>query len=93
MKPVPKPTISTILAGIQAAARQQKTNPYQISKASGIPLTTVHRLLGLKINIPLRNVEMLAKALGLTITIVTTGKGIVSAATGRKHGKRKAKAA
>jgi hypothetical protein len=93
MKPVPKPTVSVILAGIQAAARKQKTNPYQISKASGMPLTTVQRLLTLKINAPLRNVEMLAKVLGLTIAVAATGKGVVPAGTGRKHGKRKAKAA
>ena len=69
MRPVSKPTSSTILAGIQQAMREQKTNPYQIAKASGMPLTTVQRLLEKRINVPLRNVEMLAKALGLTIVL------------------------
>ena len=31
MRPVSKPTSSTILAGIQKAMREQKTNPYQIA--------------------------------------------------------------
>lgn len=69
MRPVSKPTSSTILAGIQKAMREQKTNPYQIAKASGMPLTTVQRLLEKRINVPLRNVEMLARALGLTIVL------------------------
>jgi|HubBroStandDraft_2_1064218.scaffolds.fasta_scaffold140862_4 hypothetical protein len=93
MKPVSKPTTSTILAAIQKAAKDQKTNPYQIAKCSGLPLTTVQRLLTIKINGPLRNVEMLGNALGLEIVVRSTGKSIVMPSTGRGHGKRKKKAA
>ena len=90
MKPITKPTSSAILSEIQGAARKLKTNPYQVAKASGLPLTTVQRLLTIKLNVPLRNVEMLAKALGLMIRLVPNGKSIVLPGTGRKHGKKKA---
>src|SRR5271156_5685281 len=88
MKTVSKPTASIILAGIQKAMREQKTNPYQIAKASGMPLTTVQRLLEKKINVPLRNAEMLAKALGITICLMSSKvfPGKVSPGTGRGHG-------
>ncbi len=39
------------------AARKQKTNPYQIAKASGMSLTTVQRLLSIPANLPLLNIE------------------------------------
>lgn len=93
MKPIPKPTSSVILAGIQKGAKELKTNPYQVAKASGLPLTTVQRLLTVKLNVPLRNVEMLAKALGLTIGIVPAGKSVVLPSTGRGHGKKAKKKA
>jgi hypothetical protein len=83
-------TTSILLTAIRTAVKKQKTNPYQLAKASGIPLTTVQRLLTIKLNVPLRNVEMLAKALGLMIRLVPNGKSIVLPGTGRKHGKKKA---
>jgi hypothetical protein len=86
MKNVSKPTSSIILAGIQKAMREQKTNPYQIAKASGMPLTTVQRLLEKRINVPLRNVEMLAKALGVTILVAFESKPKAKPGTGRGHG-------
>ena len=87
--PIPMPKTSRILAALQDAARRQRTNPYQIAKSSGLPLTTVQRLLTIKLNVPLRNVEMLMEALGLEIQIVSSGKSVVRPGTGRGHGQRR----
>jgi hypothetical protein len=61
---------SQILAALQNAARDQDLNPYRIAKMSGMPLTTVQRLLTISYTVPLRNVELLIDALGLDIQVV-----------------------
>jgi len=78
---------SRILSAIQDAVRSIGTNPYQIAKSSGMPLTTVQRLLGIKSNVPLRNAELLTDVLGVRFEIVANGKAKVKLATGRKHGR------
>jgi hypothetical protein len=83
--PIKKPTNSRILTALQEAAKKQKTNPYQIAKASGMPLTTVQRLLNKKINTPLRNVEMLLAALGTDYRIVADRRPIARPGTGRRR--------
>ena len=87
--PIQMPKTSRILAALQDAARRQRTNPYQIAKSSGLPLTTVQRLLTIKLNVPLRNVEMLMEALGLDVQIIASGKSVVRPGTGRGHGQRR----
>jgi hypothetical protein len=84
-----RPKSSVILTSIQEAVKNQGTNPYQIAKSSGLPLTTVQRLLSIKLNVPLRNAEMLLTVLGLEIEVVSSGKSKVPAATGRKDGKKR----
>jgi hypothetical protein len=64
------PKSSRLLSILRDSARQQGLNPYRIAKSSGLPLTTVQRLLTIKLNVPLRNVEMLMTALGLNLHIV-----------------------
>ena len=68
--PIPPPQSSLILSALRQAVRDQGTNPYRIAKSSGMPLTTVQRLLTVTINVPLRNVETLMKALGLDLLLV-----------------------
>jgi hypothetical protein len=63
------PKSSRLLSVLRDSARQQGLNPYRIAKSSGLPLTTVQRLLTIKLNVPLRNVEMLMEALGLNLQI------------------------
>ncbi len=63
------PKTSRLLSVLRDSARQQGLNPYRIAKSSGLPLTTVQRLLTIKLNVPLRNVEMLMEALGLNLQI------------------------
>jgi len=87
---ISKPKSSHILSSIQDAVHSMGTNPYQIAKSSGMSLTTVQRLLGIKGNVPLRNAELLAEVLGIRFEIVPDGKAKVKLATGRGHG-RKAK--
>jgi hypothetical protein len=65
---------SRILAAIRESAHQQGTNPYQIAKASGMPLTTIQRLLKVKVHVPLRNVETLLEALGVEVKLVSKAK-------------------
>ena len=64
------PKTSRLLSILRAAAAAQGLNPYRIAKSSGLPLTTVQRLLNIKLNVPLRNVEMLMEALGLNLQVV-----------------------
>ena len=63
------PKSSRLLSVLRDSAKQQGLNPYRIAKSSGLPLTTVQRLLTIKLNVPLRNVEMLMEALGLNLQI------------------------
>ncbi len=63
------PKTSRLLAVLRDSARKQGLNPYRIAKSSGLPLTTVQRLLTIKLNVPLRNVEMLMEALGLNLVV------------------------
>ena len=71
MAPSPaQPGTSRILAAISAHVRRLGTNPYRIARSSGMPLTTVQRLLTVPGNVPLRNVEMLMAVLGLDYDIV-----------------------
>jgi hypothetical protein len=63
------PKTSRLLSVLRDSARKQGLNPYRIAKSSGLPLTTVQRLLTIKLNVPLRNVEMLMEALGLNLQI------------------------
>jgi len=65
---------------LQKAARKLKNNPYQISKATGMPLTTAQHLLKIKTNGPLRNTETLALALGLKFKLIDGGSTIVKPA-------------
>ncbi len=85
-----KPTSSQILGAIQAAVRKPGTNPYQIAKARGMPLTTVQRLLTKATNTPLRNVEMQKDALGLNLRIIPAHAPVARHGTGRRHGRGRA---
>ncbi len=69
-QPPARPVTSRILAAIRAHAQRLGTNPYRIARESGMPVTTVQRLLSISINVPLRNVEVLMEVLGLDYDIV-----------------------
>ena len=89
------PKTSRLLSILRAAAAAQGLNPYRIAKSSGLPLTTVQRLLNIKLNVPLRNVEMLMEALGLNLQVVEGKKPRAAAAAAAKPAKpaKSAKAA
>jgi DNA-binding phage protein len=84
------PKTSHLLSVLRASAQRQGLNPYRIAKSSGLPLTTVQRLLTIKLNVPLRNVEMLMQALGLNLQVVASKKANRAAAAPAKT-KAKAK--
>jgi hypothetical protein len=54
-----------------------------------MPLTTVQRLLTIRINVPIRNVEMLLESLGLVVHVVRSDTPVRKArAQRRQHGVR-----
>jgi hypothetical protein len=65
---------SRILSAIRESAAHQGLNPYQIAKSSAMPLTTVQRLLKVKVHVPLRNVESLLDVLGVEVKLVGKSK-------------------
>ena len=75
---------SLILAALRDEVKRQGTNPYQVAKASGLPLTTVQRLLSITGNVPLRNVETLLGVLGLEVRFIAT-KLSASPRTAHRH--------
>jgi hypothetical protein len=84
-----KTATSRILAALQDAVKKQKTNPYQIAKASGMSLTTVQRLLSIPANLPLLNVEALLDTLGVDVRLIPMGRPLARPGTQRRHGKRR----
>ena len=79
--------ISRILAAIHAEVARQRTNPYQIAKATGMPVTTVQRFMNRSACVPLRTVESLLDALGVTYRLISSGRTVVHPGTGRRHGR------
>lgn len=77
---------SRILAAIREEVARQRTNPYQIAKASGMSLTTVQRFLGRTTCLPIQNVESILDDLGLTYRLVSSGRSLVNPGTGRGYG-------
>jgi hypothetical protein len=47
---------------------------YQLAQRSGMPQSTVHRLLHNAENLPLHNVEMLLDVVGVRVRLVPQGK-------------------
>ena len=65
--------IASLLALVQDVARRQKTNPYQIAKATGLPLRSIQKLLTQSANPTLRNVEVILDGFGMSIHVVSDG--------------------
>lgn len=75
--------VDSLLALVQDLAKRQKTNPYQIAKATGLPLRSIQKLLSQSSNPTLRNVEMILGGFGLSIHIVEDRP--VTIRPGRRH--------
>jgi hypothetical protein len=84
---IKKPKTSRILAMLRALAKQKNATAYTISKSSGMPVANIHRMLNNHISIPIRNLEMLIDALGLTVQILPR-KGSAGRPAARTPGKR-----
>jgi DNA-binding phage protein len=65
--------VISLLTCIHDAVAVQKTNAYQISKATGIPLRSIQILLKQKSNPTLRNVHLLLAGLGLELYVINVG--------------------
>jgi len=84
---IKKPKTSRILAMLRALAKQQQATAYTISKSSGMPVANIHRMLNNHIRVPIRNLEMLIDALGLTVQILP-GKGKKASAIRARSARR-----
>jgi hypothetical protein len=63
-----------LLSCIQDEAMRRRTNPYQIAKATGLPLRSVQKLLAQKSNPTLKNIEVILDGFGLAILIIEVAK-------------------
>jgi len=66
--------VVSLLACIQDEAVRRRTNPYQIAKATGLPLRSVQKLLAQRSNPTLKNIELILDGFGLSILVVEVAK-------------------
>jgi DNA-binding phage protein len=66
--------VVSLLACIQDEAARRRTNPYQIAKATGLPLRSVQKLLAQKSNPTLKNIEVILDGFGLSILVIEESK-------------------
>ncbi len=66
--------VMSLLTCIQDEALRRRTNPYQIAKATGLPLRSVQKLLAQKSNPTLKNIEMILDGFGLAILVLEVAK-------------------
>jgi len=59
--------IDSLLTFVQKAVAQHQTNPYQITKHTGIPLRSVQKLLKQKTNPTLSNIDRIIAGLGYSL--------------------------
>jgi DNA-binding phage protein len=75
-----------LLAQLRKLASARRTNPYQIAKATGVPLHSVQILLSAVANPTLGNFESIVQGFGYEITLVRKGEPSIEPGTGRGHG-------
>ncbi len=81
--------VDSLLALVQELARREKTNPYQIAKATGLPLRSVQKLLSQATNPTLRNVETILGGFGLAIHVLPGGPVSIQPGRRTQRGPRK----
>lgn len=69
--------VASLLTYIQDAAARHKTNAYQITKATGIPLHSVQKLLQQTSNPTLKNIHLLLDGFGVELYAIDTGKPLI----------------
>jgi DNA-binding phage protein len=77
---------ASLLTLVKIVVEGQRTNPYQVAKATGINLRSVQNLLAGKAHPTLRNLEEIIAALGYEVRLHKRGDPIVKPGTGRGHG-------
>jgi hypothetical protein len=73
----PRP-VTSLLFFIQQAVALHQTNPYQIAKATGLPLRSIQKLLTQRSNPTLRNVEVILIGLGYRLYVKAEGERIIA---------------
>ncbi len=66
--------VVSLLSCIQDEAIRRRTNPYQIAKATGLPLRSVQKLLAQKANPTLKNIEVILDGFGLALLLIEVAK-------------------
>src|SRR5688572_18925770 len=66
--------VPSLLRCVHDATKRQKTNPYQIAKATGLRLHSIQKLLRQEANPTLRNVEIILAGMGSCSTCATPGE-------------------
>ena len=65
--------IPYVLAVVREAVKKQGSNPYRLSKATGLSVGSVQNLLSERVSPSLRNIELLMDALGLEVRVFKAG--------------------
>jgi DNA-binding phage protein len=65
--------VTSLLTCIHDAVALQKTNAYQIAKATGIPLRSIQNLLKQKSNPTIKNIHLIFTGLGLQLYVIEAG--------------------
>ena len=61
--------VDSLLGLVQGETTRHRSNPYQIAKATGLPMRSIQKLLAQSSNPTLRNVEMILHGFGLTLHV------------------------
>ena len=85
-------SVSCIVAGIQDHVRRNGLTAYRIAKVSGMPQSTVHRLLHHEKVSVIARVEHLLAAIGMTVSVVNIRDGHARSRAARRAAGRSRKA-
>jgi len=85
-------SVSSIVTGIQDHVRRNGLTTYSIAKLSGMPPSTVHRLLHHQNVSVIARVEHLLAAIGMTVSVVDRRDGRARARAAKRSAGRPRKA-
>lgn len=80
--------VPSLLRCVHDATKRQKTNPYQIAKATGLRLHSIQKLLRQEANPTLRNVEIILAGYGIVLYMRDTGRSRIKPGTRTAKTKR-----
>lgn len=72
----PPTNISPVVAALRLRAKQMEVSGYRLAKSTGLPCSTVQRVLAGSVSPTLSTVEAIAKVLGMRISAEDVDRGI-----------------